>query len=708
MARRRKVKEEDTESGVMSHDWILQQLEAAQKADHDNREKAREAAIFVHQRGGQWEQRWWERSDGKPRYEFDLVSPILDQVQKTMDKLDYEIKVLPAGGGASEDVAAVYDGIVRNIQAISNARETFSKSGRGMVLKGLDGWEVEQKYCDGDSFDQDLVISKVPNFLDSVWFGPHTEQDASDARMAWKLVGLTPEDFKAKYPDRSVSASVGSDVSSHSYYDRTDLVMIGQFYYLEDSERELVMMSNGNVYEVDDKFKAMQNELEAAGITEMRRRKRTKSCVYVRKFDVNGWIDDKPKKTVFENWLPIVPLYANFDFIDDSKLIYYGAVEKLLDPQRVFNYTLSREIEEGALSPRAKYWMTKKQAAGHEKGLATLNTDNKPVAFFTPDPELPGPPQQSGGAQINPGLSRISEAMQSLVGMTAGMFAANMGDNPGLQSGKAIEALQDRGDAGSNKYVEARTIAQRQTGRILVDAIPRVYLPERQVRILSEDGSFDMETLGAEVIDQQTGKKVILNDLNQGQYDVTCSVGPGFQNRQSQTVTALTEVGAIDPSVIEIGGDILLKNIASPGMDLLAARKRQQLFAAGLIPQDQLTDDELQQQQAMQNQPPQEDPNMVLARAEEGKAQADIINAQTKQFETQAQLEQKNKELQIKAFEAETSRYEADIERAKAMAEIEGKTAQAAKMLAEAEAIDIDNDAKQSGMAKVMEMIGNV
>ncbi|TXI35802.1 MAG: hypothetical protein E6Q56_13370 [Mycobacterium sp.] len=46
-----------------------------------------------------------------------------------------------------------------------------------------------------------------------------------------------------------------------------------------------------------------------------------------------------------------------------------------------------------------------------------------------------------------------------------------------------------------------------------------------------------------------------------------------------------------------------------------------------------------------------------------------------------------------------------DIERAKAMAEIKGKGAQAAKLLAEAEAIDIDNDAKVSGMSNIMERI---
>jgi len=244
MARKKK----DPESkGVEDHSWVMNQLAAAQESDTDNRTMAREAAIFLHKRGGHWEDLALARAANKPRYSFDLVSPIVDQVQQTMERADYEIKVLPAGGGASKAAAEIYDGILRNIQNISNASEIYSKAGRSMIVKGLDGWEITQAYVDGDSFDQDLLITKVPNFLDSVWFGPHSEQDASDAKMAWKLVGLTPEEFKEKYPDRSDAASVSSDVESHSYYHRTDQVMIGQFYYLVEVPRELVMMSNGNV-----------------------------------------------------------------------------------------------------------------------------------------------------------------------------------------------------------------------------------------------------------------------------------------------------------------------------------------------------------------------------------------------------------------------------------------------------------------------------
>jgi len=377
------------------------------------------------------------------------------------------------------------------------------------------------------------------------------------------------------------------------------------------------------VMEAEDVEPAL-DELEALGDQVQERRKRKKRIVKSRLFDGDGWLN-KPQETVF-GWIPVIPTIGNFK-IFENKMLYRGVVAKLMDPQRVFNYTKSREVEENALAPRGKYWMTKAQAAGRTAQLSTLNTNSDPVQFYTPDPKVPGPPQQSPGAQVNPGLAVVSADMQGVMQRAAGRFAAGLGDNPGLQSGVAIKRLQDRGEVGDIKYVGAQELAICHTARILIDAIPQVYSNERQTRILKEDGSFDITTINQEVMDEQTGEIVVMNDMSKGKYDVTCSAGPSFQNRQQETVSALTEISAIDPSALQIGSDILFNSLSSPGMDLLAERKRMQLFQAGVIPEEQLTDEEKAQVQAAQQQPPEPDPAVILAQAEVGKAQAEAAKA---------------------------------------------------------------------------------
>ena len=419
------------------------------------------------------------------------------------------------------------------------------------------------------------------------------------------------------------------------------------------------MMSSGQVLEDNDDFNTIKDELAAMGVTEVKRRTRMKDTVYVRKFDAQDWLGSK-QKTVF-SMIPVIPTYGNFRNVED-KSIYFGVVEKLYDPQRVLNYSLSREIEEGALAPRAKYWMTPKQASGHEDELSTMNTNTDPVQFFNVDEANPGIPQQNGGAQINPGLSRVSEGMRTMIGQSAGLFASNMGDNPGLQSGVAIKQLQNKGDIGTIKYFRAQEIAIARTAKILVDAIPSVYDTQREVYLLNEDGSQETETLNQTIIDQQTGQPITLNDLSIGSYDVVCSSGASFQNRQQESNAALLEMAQIDPSLIQMSGDVMLKNVDAPGMDTLAARKRQQLLAGGMIPADQQTDEE-QQMMAQQAQSAGQQPDamMVAAQAEMQKAQAannkNSIEAEKAKLDMMIREQQNQMKMQEQQLELQQAQF---------------------------------------------------
>lgn len=605
------------------HKYVLKALAASQEADIDNRRSAREAHEFVDKEDGQWEPTWWEANKNSPRYTFDMTGPIVDQVAGGMELQDFDIRITPSGGEASKDVAKLMDGMIRNIEKVSSASKVYSMAGRNMVTAGLDGWQLKQEYVDDDSFDQELVIRRIANFLDSVWFGPFTEPDASDAPWVIVLEAMDKEEYKDTYPDR-VGTSLDDGREGESYYHKNDVVIIGNLYYFEERASELALMKSGRVLDKKE-VDSVLDELGSMGDTVEETRSRQKRIVKSRLLDGEGWIND-PEDTVF-SWLPVIPTFGNFKVVE-NKVLYRGVVQKLMDPQRVFNYSKSREVEENALAPRGKYWMTKEQAKGHTAQLATLNTNSDPVQFYNVDPRIPGPPQQSQGAQVNPGLAVLSGDMQGVMERTAGRFAAGLGNNPNAQSGVAIQKLQDRGNIGDVKYVSALEVAICHTAKILVNAIPVVYSEERKTRILQEDGGFDIATVNQVVMDEETQAPVVINDLARGKYDVSCSAGPSFQSRQQETVSALTEISQIDPSSIEMGSDILFNNMSSPGMDLLAARKRKQLFMSGVIPDEQLTDEEKALIQAMQQQPKEPDPQEILAQAEIGKAQAEMNKAQ--------------------------------------------------------------------------------
>lgn len=621
-----------------NHRDVLKLLNEAQEVEHDNRLLMKEAHLFVTDPAGQWEKLWWEASDGKPRYTFDQTSPIIDQISGDIDESDFDIKIKPAGGGASKEDAELRDGLVRNIETISDAQDIYATAGRNVVTAGFDGWMVTNKHLTDDSFDQDLVIEPVHNWGERVWFDPGAQKkDKSDSDYGFLLSELTKDKYDKKFPEGS-GEGVDNDRTTDTEHHKPDGVVIGHLFYKKETDVELIKTNLERVFREDDKnYQAIKDELAASGEVETDRRTIKKSTFFMRIFDGKDWLKAE-EKTVFST-IPLVPVYGNFKIIE-NKTVYHGVVQKVMDPQRVLNYSLSREIEEGALAPRGKKWMTQEQAQGHLASLQTMNTNAEPVQLYNHEAGQP-PPFETGGAQINPGLRTISTGMQQLMSSTAGIFAAGMGDVPDFtQSGVAIDKLQDKSNNITSKYFKALEVAICYTAKLLDQAIPQVYDTERQLRIIKEDGAIDLIQVNKMVFDDESQKMVMANDLSVGKYDITCKAGPSFDSRQGEAVSAITEIAKVDPTILKTGGDILLENISAPGMGKIAERQRNQLFKAGVIPESQFTDEEKQQAaQAQQNQQP--DALMVAAQAEMAKAQADNakVELDTARLQSQNQLE---------------------------------------------------------------------
>jgi hypothetical protein len=641
------------------HSSVLLMVSEAQDAESDMRDASREAKLFITKRDGQWDPYAVEKMGGRFRGTFDMCTPIVDQISGEIDQSDFTLRVSPSGGEASEDTAKTLDGLIRNIRNISNAENVFQAAGRSNVIGGFDCWEVVQDWVDGDSFDQDLFIRRVPDAVNSVWFDlGSVMQDRSDAQWGVKLKTIPTATYKKKWPEGS-ALSVGDDKTSEAYTNKAESVVVGQLYYRKPVTIEIVRMTDGSVYKDDDKFQKVKDDLALQNITEEKRRKRKSWRVHSRMFDGGDWLAED-EETVFD-YIPLIPVYGNFDIIE-SKTIYYGKIEKLYDEQRSLNYAMSRDIEDGALSPSPTVWMTEAMAEGGD--YSKMNTDRAPIRTFVPDPNFPGlTPQFTGGPQPSAGLQTTIGNMQQMIGASANIFLAQQGNAAPAQSGIAGAQQIDQGNIGAIKWFKPLEVAICHTGKILINAIPRVYDSTRQVRILEEDGTGSMVTLNQTVFDQQSGTNVELNNLTIGEYDVVCDVGPAFNSQQKETAQAFLDMATIDPTTAERNKDIWLRNLQIPGMDMAAEREREFLFNNGVIPESQWTDEEKQkvaeQQQQAQANPPPEDPNLMIGQAELLKAQTE---AQSSQFDQQ-----------VKGIELQQAQQKLDQEGAKISAEAQNK-----------------------------------
>ena len=137
----------------------------------------------------------------------------------------------------------------------------------------------------------------------------------------------------------------------------------------------------------------VKDELEQQGITEVSRRERETVKIMSRMFDGGSWLTEE-EETVFSH-LPVIPVYGNFEVVE-QKVTYSGKLLRMFDPQRALNYAVSRDIEDGAISPSPTVWMTEAMAEGHD--YSTMNVDRAGVRFFNPDDVNPNlTPQYTGG-----------------------------------------------------------------------------------------------------------------------------------------------------------------------------------------------------------------------------------------------------------------------------------------------------------------------
>ncbi len=561
----------------------------AQTEAHDLREIARDEDRFCLEKGGMWEDSVVNAMGNRPRFTFDKTNPLIDDIMSEVEGMDFGIRVRPAGGGATKEVAETYAGIIRYIENLSDAPSVYRQATRRICRRGVDFIRLDTGWT-GEGFDQDILIKSVPDSVNRVWLGYHEKQDGSDATEAWQLRAMPHDKFEKEYGRKCIS--VGSDNSD--FDNDSDVATFVEYLYAKPYEKTIALLSNGKVIELTKESQSIVDDLAKIGVTVERTRKAPAMKVYSRFLDGSDWLT-KEMETVWDS-IPVIPVYGNFELYEGD-VTYSSITRRLMDPQRVYNYARSREIEEGALAPRRKLLMTKKQASDKDtmKQLQEMNVSASPVLFYTPDPEAGSVPYETNGPQINPNLANTAAASNQDMIDTAGVYSAQQGANPRYQSGWAVEQMISKGDAKTTKWLNSTAIAVRRIAGMIIAAIPKVYDNKRQLRILNEDGTDEMIVINEEIIDAQTGRVVVVNDLSQGKYDVVVDLDKAYKSRRSEAADRLVSLAGVDQSLMVEAADIVYGSIDVPGADQIRERKRAAMLKQGMIPDAQMTDEEKQQ-----------------------------------------------------------------------------------------------------------------
>jgi hypothetical protein len=563
-------------------------------------------------------------------------------------------KVIPADDKADVEVAAIYDGMVRHIEYMSDADVAYDTACENQVTYGEGYIRILTEYCDEDSFDQDLRIGRVRNSF-SVYMDPMS-QDPTGADAEWCFItqDITKAEYERDYPDAAPLSSILASGVGDQYLSQwltEDTLRIAEYFYYKHEEATL------NLYPGNQSFfdgSPEDKNMKEMGLKPIKSRRVDRKKVMWMK--TNGF-ESLEEREWAGKWIPVVRVIGN-EFEVEGQIYISGLVRNAKDAQRMYNYWTSQEAEMLALAPKAPFIGYGGQFEGYEMQWKTANTTNWPYLEVNPDVTdgmgavLPLP-QRAAPPLPQTGLIQAKMGASDDIKSTTGQYDSSLGATSNERSGRAILAREKQGDTGTYHYVDNLARAIRHITRQLVDMIPKIYDTERIARIVGLDGEVDMVKINPqqptpvnEIRDMNTG--IVIEKIYNpgvGRYDVVVTTGPSYMTKRQEAMDAMSQILQGNPQLWSVAGDLFVKNMDWPGSEELAAR-----LAKTIDPKLLEDSDKDPALQAAEQQ--------MQAMAQEMEGMAQMLQNVNKSIEMQ-DLERKEFEAQIKLFDAETKRLSA-------------------------------------------------
>ena len=639
----------------------MKRFDNALSFEKENRELAEEDHSFANG-DGQWEDHIKELriKQRRPYLTINRLPQYIAQVVGDARQNKPSVKVSPVDDDSDREMAELLEGIIRHIESDSSASVAYMTAFEHCCTGGFGHWRITTDYCHDQSFDQDIKIERIPNPFSVYWDTASVKVDKSDANWCFISEKIPTEEYKRRFPKRDIEADFSSDDTLYrrNWFDaQDDHVRIAEYWVKEFTDKTISLMPDGSV--IDGK---------AEGAVKTRKVQEPKVVRYTLSGD--GILTDKEEWS--GQYIPVVSIYGPEELAGES-IRYRSLIRHAKDSVRMYNFWQTAITEEIASHPRQPYIGTVKNFAGLEKQWADSNNTSRTFLTYNPDPSNPNGPQRSQPAGINSAM--IQQSMQSIddIKSTIGMHDASMGAQGNETSGKAILARQREGDTGTFAWIDNLSRGIEQTGRILIDLIPKIYDGERVIRLLGEDESEKLAKLNEDAVnDGSEGWEFYKrNDMSVGKYDVRVAVGPSYNTKRQEAAESMMQFVSAMPQSAQVIGDLVAKNMDWPGADLIAERLKKMLPPGMAEANDDLTEEEAAQQQQMMQQ----------AQAEEKEGKDMMKQGMTL-------------DLQLKGKQVE-----------KETASIDEIKARTVKITEEAQAQGIENDATESGISEVIESL---
>ena len=696
IAENRALSEENVKGNEKILDEARERFKEALDFESENRDLAEDDIRFLH--GDQWPEEivLQRKNDARPCLTFNKLDQRVDQVVGDQRQAKPGIYIHPAENNTdktgknfagTKDLALseVMNGLIRAIEQNSNAEIAYNTAFAHAVGHGFGYWRVLTEWDESDPFNQVIRIRRIKNAF-SVYFDP-LAQDPTGSDGNWCFVAsmVNRKAFERQYPNAdSTNWSIEGSGDTYNQWYEGDNIRVVEYFRRVPVKKLAIKLSDGRVSYIEkDDLPELKERLLLEGLRITDQKEQKVPTVQWFKMSARD-ILDKGEFPSF--YLPVVRVLGKelnvngYDF-------YRGIIRHAKGAQQTYNYNRTSQVEQTALQPKAPMMATPEQIEAHEVMWKNMNKANTAYILYNHVEGVPPPirqpsPLQSTGHQIN-ALSDDND-----IDATTGLYKASLGAPSNEKSGRAIRERKMEGDVGTFTFHSNFQIALKQTGRILVDMIPRIYDTQRVVRIVTPEEEDDFVELNSTYYeDDGIGgtKKIRIHDLAAGRYDVRVTSGPSYTTLREEARESMVDFAKALPQIAPLIADLIAENMDWPKANVISERLKKTL-PPGVADQEGEGDPELQN---------------LMMQLEQAAQQAQQLQAQV-----EAMAKEKDTEVRIKQLQLESDRVKAEATRIKAEADLRKAEIDAnqrgAESQANIDAVTLANEEVQEAMAMLV------
>lgn len=668
--------EEKTEAQKIS-DYRLD-FERGLNHTSEQRDKCNADIRFDTVDGGHWEGGYEEQFQNRPKIQLPLISQAINRFYGEWLTNKATVKYRPKNTKAEKE-AEILTGLYRADSRRRGGEFALNNAVLEAIRGGVGAFKISTEYedeLDDENDDQVIVFDPIYSAHSCVVFDPSAKRmDKADAKWCFILHELSDEAFRDQFPDVDPSSFAQiNDRRSFNWSNGTTSYYVAERYEIVKKRTEVVtykhpITEEKRTYESDE-IKEVVDELADMGFEFVSEKKVTRK--FVEKSVISGANEylEEPKR-IAGKYIPVVSLYAYWQYTDGQEF-YWGMIRKFKDVVRLADMQVSALAEVAATSVKQVPIFTPDQMAGHQTNWSQAHLGKKNYQLINPIKNPDGTMSHVGPVGVvSP--PAVDPALGALLDVSSGIIQQETGGNPQNvldteASGKAILATQQRVDMQTQSIMKNIEMALKYSGDVYASIAADTYNHTKVMTTLGIDDTENTVTLFESVMDEETGKIVQINDINQP-FEVIPDVGPAFSSMRQNTMADLAEL-ASTVGQTRAGDDYMpaiiamtVANMDGVGLEDLKEFNNKKLIAMGM--REPETDEEkAYAQELAQSQQGQADPMMIAAQAEMKKADADLQGAQNKQVDNK-----------IKMFEAETDRLGLQVKAKEAGVKIENTQA---------------------------------